>query len=678
MNRENHLDDSLFYCEVDRTGILQPLIEKLEEYSAECSKQVYIIRNALGSSKTYEYDIDDVVSILLPKHPIILLCYGDASDEELSNYKEDYIEDLGYLSDKYGYNKILGRARKWPDELIKILRFQGFNLEEFLTNEIAVNEHRKIDLLISLLIGSINSVESIGVDEPVSLLDKVKQKIVLFDGQQSRFIYQENDKKTVQIQGMAGTGKTELLLHKIREIYSKDKDAVLAFTCFNKVLANEMKSRITRFFNYMKVDEQIEWWKRLFAFHSWGSYSDQYSGMYRYLCSRYGLPFYTYTDNHDFDGLCKHCLQLLENDSEFEPCFDYVFIDESQDFGEGFFQLCQKVTRKKVYIAGDIFQDIFDSTIKTEINPDYLLNKCYRTDPKTLMFAHAVGMGLYERPHLNWLEDKEWQACGYTVQHLQETEEVVLSRKPLRRFEDLDTSDTIRVSSCNEDTCVPEIIRCIKEIITENPSVLPADIAIVLLGTYKTNFKIADQLEIAIAKMFSWESTKGYITKEINKGKVYISNVNNIKGLEFPFVICAVPTKISNKYADRNSFYMALTRSFLTSYFIVDETNKEFADIYEKASLQIKEEGVMQVAVPSEKEKEEMERLIRINYRNKSYRETVLELIEREYPYLSNSQRKQIVDIMVGVESGLTTEEIYDRARALITGVYKLNKHEKM
>lgn len=41
--------------------------------------------------------------------------------------------------------------------------------------------------------------------------------------------------------------------------------------------------------------------------------------------------------------------------------FDYILVDESQDFPEVFFEVCKKVVRHKVYMAGDVFQDIFDS-----------------------------------------------------------------------------------------------------------------------------------------------------------------------------------------------------------------------------------------------------------------------------------------------------------------------------
>jgi len=41
---------------------------------------------------------------------------------------------------------------------------------------------------------------------------------------------------------------------------------------------------------------------------------------------------------------------------------------------------------------------------------DFILNRCYRTDPRILMFAHSIGMGLFEDKKLNWLTDKELES----------------------------------------------------------------------------------------------------------------------------------------------------------------------------------------------------------------------------------------------------------------------------
>lgn len=670
MSIQEH-DESLFYCDVEENEFTQSFISPLKEYSIDNSKQVYIIKKVLGTNKDYAYELTDIAIVLMPKHPILIINYGTSTTQELKEYLLDFKEDIGYLADKYNYNKILGRARKWPDIFFHLINVSNFNIESYLSMELEHQHHRKIDLLISLLIGSINSIDKVGIKEPETLLDKVKQKIILFDGQQSRFIYQTGEQKTITIQGMAGTGKTELLLHKLKDVYSKEKDSVIAFTCHNKVLANDMKSRIPRFFNFLKVDEQIEWDKRLHVFSSWGSAHSANSGLYSFVCLHYKIPFSTYRENHNFDLLCQNALDLLNKQDDFEPCFDYIFIDESQDFKDGFVELCKKITRKTVYIAGDIFQNIFDNSVNTDIKPDFLLNKCYRTDPKTLMFAHAVGMGLYEKPQINWLDDNAWMSCGYSIERNTDDNTFNLSRKPLRRFEDLDATNTIRLSLCCSDSYSEQILKSIQEIKNENPSVLPEDIAIIILGDYKNLCSIADETALLLYSQYDWKSSKGYETKKKENDKVYISNVNNIKGLEFPFIICVIPKIITTNILTRNSIYMALTRSFLTSYFIIDDRNNSFYDLYSTAIEKITENGKMELQEPSQEEREEMETQIQITLSaaKKSFEQIMDDFFASEYSNIDSDTKKFVQETIQRIASNLTESQIKQRARSFIEQV---------
>lgn len=676
MNFSHTNDDSLFYCDIEITEETNRFINPLKEYSIQHSKQIYILKKALGTNKDYNYELSDVAIILMPKHPILILNYKTTTQENLEDFRLDLKEDLGYLSDKYNYNKILGRPRKWPSDFFVISGIDEFNIDEYLTTEIGLQYQRKIDLLISLLIGSINNIEKIGLSDPESLLEKVKQKIILFDGQQSRFIYQTKEQDTITIQGMAGTGKTELLLHKLKDVYSSEKNSAIVFTCHNKVLANDMRVRIPRFFNFLKVDEQIEWDDRLHVFPSWGSASNPNSGLYSFLCKKYDLSFIRYSENHDFNAVCYEALQELNEQENFEPCFDYIFIDESQDFKEGFFELCKKVSKKTVYIAGDIFQNIYDTSVTTDIKPDFLLNKCYRTDPKTLMFAHAVGMGLYETPQINWLDDNAWVSCGYSLDRESSKDTITLSRSPLRRFEDLDATNTIRLLSCDSDSYSAQIISCIQEIRNENPTVTPEDIAVIILGDYRTLCTVANETAFILQRDYGWDSSKGYETKEKSVGKLYISNVNNIKGLEFPFVICVVTRTITTNILSRNSIYMALTRSFLTSYFIVDNRNSEFVEIYSAAIARITNEGKMELHEPSPDERKEMANRIRITLSSsrKSFEEIMDDFFNKEYPYLKLEDRKFVADTIKQISANLTEEQIKQRSRSFVDGVLGAGK----
>lgn len=307
---------------------------------------------------------------------------------------------MGHISDKYDYKNTIGRQRIWEEKIIKSVNIDEIDtldaLIEISTLERA-EDKRLSQLLISLLTGSINDINKVGIENPEDLLDAVKRRIVLYDALQTEFIFKKSTKKIVKIQGLAGTGKTELLLRKLKEIYTnpESKDKRIAFTCFNKILAKNLKDRIPQFFDFLRVQEQIKWDETLFVMSSWGSNHNRFSGLYSYICSWYNLPFYAYAYDESFDDVCKKALAKLNEMPKVECCFDYMLIDESQDFPQSFFDLCDKVTEKQIFIAGDVFQNIFDLSEK-ETNPDYLLNKCYRTDPKTLIFSHAMGMGLLD------------------------------------------------------------------------------------------------------------------------------------------------------------------------------------------------------------------------------------------------------------------------------------------
>ena len=662
--------NSLFYCGVRRKEIINDFIEKMDKYSEETSKPIYIIEKALGNEgKIDEYVYNEKIILLIPKQKILLINLGKAG-EEFDEFADDFIDDLEYLSKRYEYQKYLGRKRIWQGciETVQFEKIKDLEIMEMLREyRIPVQNERIVELLISLLIGSINDIDKIGVEVPETLLDKVKKKIVLFDGMQSRFIFEDIDKDIVAIQGLAGTGKTELLLHKLREIYVGERESRIVFTCHNKVLAQDMVYRIPQFFNFMKVEEQIEWYKRLWVFPSWGSQSMPNTGLYSYICWRYHLEFRRYSFTNTFDNVCKLAIEELERKESIEKCFDYIFIDESQDFTDNFLKLCKMVTTKRIYIAGDIFQNVFDTDIKKSVNSDYLLNKCYRTDPKTLMLAHSIGMGLYEQPVIRWLDDDEWEACGYLPQR--EGEKFLLKRMPIRRFEDIDSSGimSIQIKSADIQDIDKKVIECMNEIVEKNPTVEPHDIAVVLLGNDKINFKIADSLCLLIDEKYDWDSTKGYVSKVKEKNKVFISNTNNIKGLEFPFVICIETGVVNDDIRKRNSIYMILTRSFLSSYFIVNSVNEQFIKIYEGAIGKINKNGYMELREPDEAEKLQQAEKIRIAAQNK--RKSVEDMINEvcdEYPQLSADERSELQKMVPKRVAERTESEVKAKTRKII------------
>ncbi|EKH4115043.1 TPA: ATP-binding domain-containing protein [Escherichia coli] len=627
---------SFFYIQPDlKNDTNADFLNSVEEYANTHQMQIYAIMNPLGENK-YKYNRDDVLIILSPGYQLAFVAFSDDVDG-IQNFIEDFIEDLGSLSDKYNYKDTIGRPRAWKDKLVTECSYADFsfgNLDKFF-DEIKIIDGvlaKKSELIISLLTGSINNIDKVKGNVPDNILDKVKQKIILFDGDQTRFVYQKFDKKKVVIQGLSGTGKTELLLHKLKEIYldKENLNSKIMFTCHNKILADNMRKRIPEFFNFMKVEQQISWNERLWCVNAWGSQYDGNSGAYRYICEYYGLSFYRFSYVMTFDKVCRIALDELKKlpSNEFKHCFDFMLIDESQDFPSSFIELCEQVTRDTIYVAGDIFQSIFDTNISNEIQPDFLLSKCYRTDPRTLMFAHGLGMGLFEEEPLTWLMNNEWEACGYIVDESVKGK-LRLKREPLRRFEDVTDAKIHSVELINstyetEEENILGILRKIKE---ENPTVLADDIGIIFIDQAKTIFKIADRLELSVPRLLGWKVNKAYETKEKIKDTLFISNKNHVKGLEFPFVIC-VTRDIIKSHSYRNSLYMMLTRSFIKSYLLLGDGNKDLQNEIEKGLDAINEHGYMDINVPPREVISKIRTTIKYDEKNISHYDLVTKVFD--------------------------------------------------
>jgi superfamily I DNA and RNA helicase len=610
------MSNSYFFIDDDDVRELSVFKTSLKKYAGISKVQVYVIRKPLGENK-YSYDYKRGLVVMVPNHKIMILDFG-GDREAFDDYSEDFIEDLASISDKYNYKNIIGRVRKWREEVVYVSPTQidpgTFSIKAlFNENRLPTPELcKKAELIISLLTGSINDIERVKGGVPDNLLDKIKQKILLFDGDQTRFVYNTKVEKKVTIQGLSGTGKTELLLHKLKEIYLGKPGSKILFTCHNKILASNLKTRIPSFFNFMKVEEQIEWDSRLWCSHAWGSRNDYDSGAYRYICWKYGIPFHTFSYSRTFSDVCTLALEQISAEmvQEVGYAYNYVLIDESQDFPKSFISLCERVTDNTIYIAGDIFQSIFDENVVNEIQPDYLLSKCYRTDPRTLMFAHGLGMGLFEATKLRWLNDEEWGRCGYIV-NKSDSGAYKLSREPLRRFEDLNSIDhpsmeLVRTNEENGNGAADNVIRIMKKIREENPTVSANDIGIIFLDGNKVGYRLADVLEVRIAQEIGWTVNKAYDTKIKVENQIFISNKNNVKGLEFPFVIC-INDYISDALHERNALYMVLTRSFIQTFLLVNDTFEPHRLAAIETGLEnIQKNGYMSVTAPNALEQENL------------------------------------------------------------------------
>ena len=218
--------------------------------------------------------------------------------------------------------------------------------------------------------------------------------------------------------------------------------------------------------------------------------------------------------------------------------------------------------------------------------------KCYRTDPRTLMFSHGLGLGVFENTPIMSLKNADWISCGYSVANIGDNN-IRLTRAPARRFEDLQAENvpSIFINVINEnfvDQAANEVLQIIETLRKENPSLKPEDIGVICLDYGQYVYGLIDTICHKINRNLNWSANNAVVTKQKEPNSVFVSNVNNVKGLEFPFVIC-ISYNVVDSESYRNSLYMTLTRSFLQTYFIMSNYDQEMINIMQARVNEINE-----------------------------------------------------------------------------------------
>lgn len=637
-------EDSTIMIAPEIKDAYAPFKEKIKLYGERNGISIFILQFPL-IDRRYDSSYRYGSIILIQGHRLMFVDINNAKDsKEFHDYFEDTIEDIASIADRFEFKNIIGRPRKWKDELTTISNIsETTDIEAFL-NSNRINDEsenqRRLKYILSLFIGSINDARTATIEPPTNPLDSVKHKIQLFDCDQTKFIYGTTPhSKIYKIQGLSGTGKTELLLHKLKEIYVSDNSSRIGFTCFSRVLADSLRKRIPEFFDFMNVQKQIDWEERLLCVKAWGEFSDPKSGIYRYICDFYGIPFYNLKDVGSFDSACKRAIEILSDPAtkeDFKYAFQYIFIDECQDFSKSFIDLCALVTEKTVYAAGDIFQSINANSDNEEIvEGDLMLYKCYRTAPKTFMISQALGWGLFEDKKIRWLSDKGWNLCGYTVEVIDERK-IKLSRELLIRFDgEIDDNNCFDLKEINDP--VDTIINILRELKETNPSLSPDDICIIFLDPEKYVYDLVPAIRFQVEDLFGWECNIAYETKKRINGKFFITNHRNVKGLEFPYVICYT-RGLQPNMIHRNLLYTMISRSLLKTFLLVGRKSNGLTAGVRAGIEEIMDKGIMNLTKPTKEALDEMNHRRMTFKQNQSFEEKIKKaLIKLDYP-LSNTK----------------------------------------
>lgn len=264
----------------------------------------------------------------------------------------------------------------------------------------------------------------------VALVKSLEEEIRRFDREQ-RTGYMTDVYGPQRITGLAGSGKTVVLAMKAALAHLKNPDAKIAFTFYTKSLYQHVKQLITRF--YRQFDDRDPDWDNLRILHAWGGAINE--GLYHYSARALGVMPLNFAQakalnpRQPFDFACTTLLDSAKG----RPLFDYIFVDEAQDFPPSFLRLVLCLAaEEKLVIAYDVFQTIFDVDIPTAgtlfgtnesgepavvFEEDIVLHKCYRNPLEILVCAHAIGFGLYSNQIVQMLESEEhWKDFGYVLE----------------------------------------------------------------------------------------------------------------------------------------------------------------------------------------------------------------------------------------------------------------------
>lgn len=263
----------------------------------------------------------------------------------------------------------------------------------------------------------------------IALINQLEDEIRRFDRDQ-RLAYMTDVLGTQRIRGLAGSGKTVVLALKAALTAIREPEAKIAVTFYTKSLYQHIKQLITRFYR-MHEDRDPDWGK-LQVLHAWGGATA--TGLYYTAAKSFGhtpMTYATAAARSKSQPFGYACADLLSNPAV-SNLFDYVFVDEAQDFPQEFMRLALRLAvDERLVIAYDAFQTIFDVETPTagslfgtdaanlpsiNFDEDIILHKCYRNPREIIVCSHAIGFGIYGPRIVQMLESKEhWADLGYLV-----------------------------------------------------------------------------------------------------------------------------------------------------------------------------------------------------------------------------------------------------------------------
>lgn len=416
------------------------------------------------------------------------------------------------------------------------------------------------------------------------IANELEKKIALFDRRQ-RIFFSKDIEGPTRIRGLAGSGKTIMLTMKAAMIHLSDPNADIIYTFWTKSLYQQIKQWITNFYGQYSNGRKPNW-EKLQVLHGWGS--KQKDGFYRNTCISNRitpLSFYDVKDySYPFDEACKRLLKNIN----LTPKYDYILIDEGQDFPASFIQICNFLSKENKFVLayddqqsifqskapnpGDIFG--FDENQKPKRNfmVDLILHKVYRNPREVLICAHALGFGIYGEI-VQVIEDMAyWEDIGYVVKEgAPISNSLIKVERPEKNSLSFISSnykpeEIIRVEVCeNLDQEIKRLVHLIKEDIN-NEKLDPDDILVIAVNDFTARLvlqKVSEALENENILCNDIHSDPLNIMNFFIKDRVTLSTIHKAKGNEAfsVYIICVDILFQNTNLTKRNKLFTGITRS---------------------------------------------------------------------------------------------------------------------
>lgn len=442
------------------------------------------------------------------------------------------------------------------------------------------------------------NIENDDTSSKAYILKKIENQIAVLDlEQKNAALAQINGPQ--RIRGLAGSGKTIILCMKAALIHLRNPEKKILYTFTTKSLYDYIETLIVRFYRFFG-DGTLPDFDNIQIKHSWGG--NNIAGVYYTTCKNNNIIPLTFEEakqlsfSDPFDAVCNDLLEKTNGILKKE--YDYVLIDEAQDFRPSFYQLCRAIVNDDCLVwCYDDLQNIYDvkiqDTMETfqnkygaqgidleklnekneDLNNDVVLAKTYRNPLEILVLAHAIGFGIYNDVLIQTLENNQhWQDFGYEVLKgeckIGDNMEIVRPKdnSPLLLSAEQTPNQIIEIKSCSSFQEEIEWVANSIENSIKNEKLFPEDIIVISLDdkNSKAQLKVLSETlrkkGIDTYNLTDRAYSKGFTEEQC----VTLSTVYRAKGNEAAEVY-VIGTQVfesnSGRRAMRNRVFTAFTRA---------------------------------------------------------------------------------------------------------------------